>query len=267
MNYIEPLINLFNEMSPYLLLGFFFAGLLHVLVPKKIYSTYLSHNDFRSVLYSAIFGIPLPLCSCGVIPTAMSLRKEGASKGAVTSFLIATPQTGVDSILATYSVLGLPFAVIRPIAALVTALFGGLASNYSLKNEEADTALCSDETGTSSQRTGTNKCMQIFRYGFVDMLQDVGKWLLIGLLIAGLITIFVPDSFFSQFASTPLLNMLIVLVFSIPMYLCATGSIPIAAMLMLKGLSPGAALVLLMVRLTIHLCTSHFILPAWRLAL
>ena len=106
--HMYEILRLVNEMSPYLLLGFFVAGLLHVFVPGSLYSRYLSGADLRSVLLAALFGIPLPLCSCGVIPTAMSLRKEGASKGATTSFLIATPQTGVDSILATYSILGLP---------------------------------------------------------------------------------------------------------------------------------------------------------------
>ena len=109
-------------MSPFLLLGFLLAGLMHAFIPGQIYSRYLAKPTFSSVLYSALFGIPLPLCSCGVIPTAMSLRKEGASKGAVASFLIATPQTGVDSIIATYSLMGLPFAIARPIIAFVTAL-------------------------------------------------------------------------------------------------------------------------------------------------
>ena len=116
---------LVNEMSPYLLLGFAFAGLLHSFVPASLYRRYLGKNSFSSVIWAALLGVPLPLCSCGVIPTAMSLRKEGASKGATTSFLIATPQTGVDSILATASLLGVPFAILRPVAALVTALFGG----------------------------------------------------------------------------------------------------------------------------------------------
>ena len=126
---IQEIWALVNEMSPYLLLGFGFAGLLHAFVPTAMYRRYLGGNDFRSVLWAALIGVPLPLCSCGVIPTAMSLRKEGASKGATTSFLIATPQTGVDSILATGSLLGLPFAILRPVAALVTALLGGVAVN------------------------------------------------------------------------------------------------------------------------------------------
>ena len=119
---MDGILHLINEMSPYLLLGFLLAGLMHAFIPGQYYSKYLSKPSFKSVINAALFGIPLPLCSCGVIPTAMSLRKEGASKGAVASFLIATPQTGVDSILATYSLMGWPFAVIRPIAALATAL-------------------------------------------------------------------------------------------------------------------------------------------------
>ena len=121
---------LVNEMSPYLLLGFAFAGLLHSFVPASLYQRYLGKNSFSSVIWAALLGVPLPLCSCGVIPTAMSLRKEGASKGATTSFLIATPQMGVDSILATASLLGVPFAILRPVAALVTALFGGGVVTY-----------------------------------------------------------------------------------------------------------------------------------------
>ena len=115
---MQELIHLINEMSPYLLLGFLMAGVMHAFIPRVVYNRYLSGRGFRSVLNAALLGIPLPLCSCGVIPTAMSLRREGASKGATVSFLIATPQTGVDSIFATFSLLGLPFAIIRPLAAL-----------------------------------------------------------------------------------------------------------------------------------------------------
>ena len=134
--YIKPFFNILNEMSPYLLLGFLIAGVLHSFVPQKIYQQHFSKNNFKSVLYSTLFGIPLPLCSCGVIPTAMSLRKNNASKGATVSFLIATPQTGVDSILATASLMGIPFAIIRPFAALFTALVGGTLVNIFNKNEE-----------------------------------------------------------------------------------------------------------------------------------
>ena len=124
-NYWDALVIMMAEMAPYLLLGFFFAGLLRAFVPKTIYNKHLAPRNMKSVIKAAALGIPLPLCSCGVIPTTVSLRKEGASHGACTSFLIATPQTGVDSIAATYSLMGLPFAIIRPVAALFTALFGG----------------------------------------------------------------------------------------------------------------------------------------------
>lgn len=242
------IIHLLNSMAPYLLLGFLLAGILHAFVPARLYHRHLGRPNFKSVLYATLVAIPLPLCSCGVIPTAMSLRKEGASKGAVISFLIATPQTGVDSILATYSLMGLPFAIIRPIAALATALFGGILSNRLEKKYTADaeTAPASADAGQPIPASWTGKVGAALRYAFVEMMEDIGKWLIIGLVIAGLITVYVPDTFFQQYAGSPLLSILLVLVCAIPMYLCATGSIPIAIALMLKGLSPGAALVLLM---------------------
>ena len=122
-------LTVINEMSPFLLLGFLIAGILHVFVPKKFYSRYLSRDNKLSVVWAALLGVPLPLCSCGVIPTAIGLRKERASKGAVASFLIATPQTGIDSILATFSLMGLGFAIVRPAAALITGICGGLLVN------------------------------------------------------------------------------------------------------------------------------------------
>lgn len=245
--FFTTLWQLTNEMSPYLLLGFLMSGLLHAFMPRKLYSNYLAKPTFGSVFKAAAFGIPLPLCSCGVIPTAMSLRKEGASKGAAVSFLTATPQTGVDSIAATYSVFGLPFALIRPIAALFTALLSGVLVN---RFETADNAL-TDATATPAveempQQGFVSRLKSTFDYGFVSMVQDLGKWLVFGLIVATVITMFVPDDFFMSFSDYPLASMLLVLLLSIPMYLCATGSIPIALALMLKGLSPGAALVLLM---------------------
>lgn len=244
---MKEIFELINGMAPYLILGFLLAGLMHAFVPNTLYRRYVGQNSFRSVFNAAMLGIPLPLCSCGVIPTAMSLRKEGASKGATISFLIATPQTGVDSIIATYSLMGLPFAVVRPIVALATALFGGCLVNK-LDNTLNETVISETEESTTGtpHRSFGEKLKTAFHYAFVDMMQDIGKWLVVGLVVAGLITVFVPDSFFAVFADKPLLSMLLVLAFAIPMYLCATGSIPIAVALMLKGLSPGTALVLLM---------------------
>ena len=250
---MNEIFDLINKMSPYLLLGFFLAGVMHAFVPNTLYRRYLGGSSFRSVLNAAILGVPLPLCSCGVIPTAMSLKKEGASKGATVSFLIATPQTGVDSIIATYSLMGLPFALIRPLAALITALFGGQMVNWFDKKDSPAAASAASGSGPKvageSSKTGMTfgkKVVSVFKYAYVDMMQDIGRWLIVGLVVAGLITVFVPESFFALFADNSLLSMLIVLLFAIPMYLCATGSIPIAVALMMKGLSPGTALVLLM---------------------
>ena len=196
MDYVNAFVSMLNGMSPYLLLGFFIAGVLHAFVPSAIYSRYLAGTGLRSVATAAAFGIPLPLCSCGVLPTAVALRRSGASRAASTSFLIATPQTGVDSIAATYSMMG--------------------------------------------------QVRETFKYGFFDMMQSIGRWLLIGLVVAALITVLLPDDFFSTYARWPLLNMFVIVLVAVPMYVCATGSIPIAAALMLKGMSPGCALVLLM---------------------
>lgn len=249
---MQQILNLINEMSPFLLLGFFLAGVMHAFIPSMVYSRYLGGKGFRSVLYGALFGVPLPLCSCGVIPTAMSLRKAGASKGATTSFLIATPETGVDSIAATYSLLGLPFAILRPIAAFCNALLGGWLINRFADDDapveisEADTKCSCGCDHDEHHDTFFGKLREALKFGFVEMMQDIGKWLLVGLLVAGLITVFVPDDFFALFRGNTQLSMLLVLCLAIPMYICATGSIPIAVALMLKGLTPGAALVLLM---------------------
>lgn len=241
--FLKPLLDLLNEMTPYLLLGFLIAGILHEFVPRRIYSDKLSRNNFSSILWATLFGIPLPLCSCGVIPTGTSLYREGASKGATVSFLISTPQTGVDSILATASLIGIPFAIIRPVVAFVTAITGGLLVNR-FDRENANAAKRTADT--ASKKSFIAKIIGSLKYGFIDMIQDIGKWIIIGLVVAAIITVVLPDNFFVEFNDYPLLNMFVILAVSMPMYLCATGSIPIAVALMLKGLSPGAALVLLM---------------------
>ena len=242
---MNEIIHLINEMSPYLLLGFLLAGLMHSFIPGWYYTKFLAKKSFRSVINAALFGIPLPLCSCGVIPTAMSLRKEGASKGAVASFLIATPQTGVDSIIATFSLMGLPFAIVRPIAALLTAVFGGAMVNTTddCKEKPVET---SGKHNDHKHEGFIDKLREALEYAYIEMMEDIGKWLVIGLVIAGLITVFVPAEMFAIFNGNTLASMLLVLCIALPMYLCATGSIPIAVALMMKGLTPGAALVLLM---------------------
>lgn len=246
MEFIYSLINMLAEMAPYLLFGFLVAGILYAFVPQSFYRNHLSKPNLMSVIKAAIIGVPLPLCSCGVLPTAVSLRKSGASRGATTSFLIATPQTGVDSIAATYSLLTPAFAILRPVAALVSAAVGGCLVNHEDKdalkagNNEVDTI------DAPEAKSFGGKVVASLRYGYVEMIQNIGKWLLIGLLIAAAITVFVPDGFFTIFAQYPLLSMIAVVIIAIPMYVCSTGSIPIALSLMMKGLSPGAAFVLLM---------------------
>lgn len=287
---MNEIIQLITSMSPYLLLGFLIAGIMHTFIPGKYFHKYLSKKSFRSVINAALIGIPLPLCSCGVIPTAMSMRKDGASKGAVASFLIATPQTGVDSIMATFSLMGLPFAIIRPIAALFTAVAGGFLVNKGDKcchgqgNVEASSCCCHSHSHAEehacqchshshaeehscqchshshaeehscqchshaeghSHGCFFSKVKDALTYAYVDMVEDIGKWLVVGLVIAGIITTVIPTEYFAFFKDNTLASMLLVLLISMPMYLCATGSIPIAVALMMKGLTPGAALVLL----------------------
>ena len=249
MNYINnfgsEFLFILTEMAPYLLLGFVFAGLLHLLFPKKKVRKYMGQNNFRSILNAALLGVPLPLCSCGVIPTGISFYKHGASKASTVSFLISTPQTGVDSIFVTYSLLGLPFAIIRPIVAFVTGLFGGLIT----KRIDGSSAEIQPENGDNSDVMPKGvypKLKEMFRYSFIEFLQDISNWLIIGLLIAALISVFVPNDFFADKLPNNFVGMLVILVIAIPVYICATASVPVAAVLMLKGLSPGAALVLLM---------------------
>lgn len=275
---MDQFIRLVCEMSPFLLLGFLLAGVMHAFIPVSLYGRCFAAPGMRSVVWAALFGIPLPLCSCGVLPAAMSLRREGAGRGTTVSFLIATPQTGIDSIVATYYMMGLPFAIVRPLAALVTALLGGcLTDAAGSKRSASATDRSYDEKslgaagggkmeggekrGDKRGETHENNhdgcrrsrferffagLMEALRYAYVDMMESVGKWLVVGLVVAGVLTVAVPDSCFELFSDNSLMSMLLVLCLSVPMYLCATGSIPIAVALMMKGLTPGAALVMLM---------------------
>ena len=231
-------------MAPYLILGFFIAGILHVYVPKGMFTKWFGKNNLKSVIYASLMGIPLPLCSCGVIPTGISLHKEGASKGATVSFLISTPQTGVDSIMVTYSLLGLPFAVLRPIIALITGVAGGWMVNKTIKNLNEN---INKQAITNVKDTTEKGFRRVFAYAFDEFLQEIADWLIIGLVLAGLIAVLIPGDFFqSAIFKNEWISMLIVLVASVPFYVCATGSVPIAAVLLLKGLNPGAVLVFLM---------------------
>ena len=241
--FLKDFAKILSEMSPYLLLGFFFAGLLYAFIPRDRIERYFNGKPLKSSVLASLFGVPLPLCSCGVIPTGTAFYKNGASKGGTISFLMSTPQTGVDSILATFSLMGLPFAIIRPFAALMTGITGGLITSVATKNEPDNRAL---QNHHAQPKTLVQRVGDVFRYGFVEFIQDISKWLVIGLVAAAIISALIPDDFFELLNLPPIVQMVLILAVSIPLYICATGSIPLAAVLIMKGISPGAAFVFLM---------------------
>jgi uncharacterized membrane protein YraQ (UPF0718 family) len=243
--YGKELVSLTIEMAPYLMLGFLFAGILYAWFPTHKMVKYLGKNNSASVFNAALLGVPLPLCSCGVIPTGVSFYRNGASKGSSVAFLISTPQTGVDSIMVTWSLLGWPLAVIRPIVALITGMFGGILTNFSVKRDLKKNPPSEPEIPLTTEAKKVS-ILEMLRYAFVDFMQDIVKWLTIGLLIAALMAVIIPDDFFLRYLSNDYISMLMILLVSVPLYVCATGSVPIAAVLLMKGLSPGAALVFLM---------------------
>ncbi len=240
---VEESARLFLKMAPYLLLGIGFAGIIKLLVPEESVSKHLGGKGFPSVLKATLFGIPLPLCSCGVIPVAVSLRRQGAGKGASLSFLISTPTTGVDSILATYSLLGWVFTIFRVVASFVSGVICGFLVNIFAGDEVyAEDEVHGCCSCCSQKKTGLRDA---FRYAFIELLGDIGKWLILGTLLGGLVMAVVPGDFISSFLGSPFLSMILMLLIGIPIYVCATGSIPIAAALIAKGMSPGAGLVFL----------------------
>lgn len=237
---------LLMDMGPYLLLGFFFAGILHEFVSTEQIARHLGKGNFSSVLKATIFGIPLPLCSCGVIPPTMALRKAGASRGAVLSFLVATPTSGVDSIAATYSLLGLPFAVYRLFAGFLAAMFTGLSANLLDRKPDSPSKQEQNHPHSHMAKDILSRSKRVLHYAFIELLSEIGKWLLFGIFIGGVITFLLPEDFFGGILKPGLLTIAIMVLISVPIYVCATGSIPIAAALMMKGLNPGAAFVFLL---------------------
>ncbi|MCD6384693.1 SO_0444 family Cu/Zn efflux transporter [Candidatus Sumerlaeota bacterium] len=244
---------LFIEMSPYLLFGFLIAGILNLLIPSQRISRHFAGSNLRAVLKSTVLGIPLPLCSCGVIPVATHLRKQGASKGSVLSFLIATPTSGVDSILATYSLMGLLFTAFRVVVSFFSGILAGVLTNFLTVEEKpekeygiADNCPFCDVVVPHTHSL-SEKIKKVGHYAFVDLIADIGVWILIGVGIGGMIGYLVPVHIFERYLSNPLIAYPLMFVLGIPIYICATGSIPIAASLMLKGMTPGAALVFLIV--------------------
>ena len=243
MTFANNLWDLMLELAPWLFAGTAVASLLHIFLPKNFVSRRLGGGGMSEVTRAVAFGIPLPLCSCGVIPAAMSLKKEGGSDGASVGFLISTPQTGVDSILVTSSMLGWPFALFKVFAALITGLIGGLLverSNFSA--EPTSTKL----TGSDNAAGATADWREAFRYGLNELIYPIWRWLVIGMLVSAVVTTWIPQDQFAAFANGGLWTLLIMVGISMPLYVCATASVPVAASLVASGFPEGAALVFLM---------------------
>jgi uncharacterized protein len=239
------------EVSPFLLLGFAIAGALRVLLPENWITRRLGGKGAGPVIKAALLGVPLPLCSCGVIPAALGLRKEGASRGATLSFLVSTPETGVDSIAVTYAILGPFFAVLRPVTAFVNAVICGLmADSFGGPDEgpppEPDTCACCGEEGKDHRHSRAERVRGALHFAYDDLLRDIAGWLLLGLLLAGVIGAFLSPELVKDHIGSEWVELLLILLVSIPLYICATASTPVAAALVLAGFSPGAALVLLL---------------------
>lgn len=245
-------------MAPWLVIGFLIAGMVGVLMPREWAEKAMGKaKGWKGVLNAVLIGVPLPVCSCGVLPLTQALRKSGASKGAAAGFLISTPQTGIDSILATYSLMGPLFAIMRPVAAFFTGIVGGAIVNL-VADEEPAAPAPSEPKGHCCCCCCHGKAKQeevkkpIFIVASLkkswELFREVVRPLLIGLAIAAVVTAFVPENFFAKtFGGNDYLAMPAMILIGFPMYVCSTASIPIAASMIAKGLTPGAAFVFLMV--------------------
>jgi len=245
----------------FILFGLVIAALIRAFISAESIVKYLGKNNMKSVLLAALFGVPLPLCSCGVVPTAMGLRKQGASKPATVSFLITTPESSIDSIAITYALIDPLMTVFRPVAAFITGVIAGACEIIFGKKERTDEKHehecphCSSKMPTGELNRCNDphahslkeKISSGFRFAFVDLLSDISRWFLVGILIAGFISFAMPNTFIENYLGEGWRSMLIMLAVGLPLYVCATASTPIAASLILKGMSPGAALVFLLV--------------------
>lgn len=252
--------SMIQESALYVLFGIFVSGMLRVFMKPEAVARHLGEGRIRSVLKAAVLGIPIPLCSCGVLPAAVSLKKQGANKGATTAFLISTPESGVDSMALTYALIDPLMTVARPAAAFVTAAGAGMAQNlidYKSRDNQVVPDLscpvdhcCDGVDCLPSVHRNHHSMGEKFRAGIAfavnDLWGDIALWFFFGILLAGVITVVFPSELMSRHLGGGLASMLIMLVMGIPLYICATASTPIAAALILKGVSPGAALVFLL---------------------
>ncbi len=242
---------LLDAMSIYLLVGLLLAGILKQIIPDDFISKHLGKSSIGSVIKATLFGIPLPVCSCSVIPLAQSLRKEGASKGAVQSFLISTPITGVDSILATFSFFGLIFTIFRVLSSIIISIIVGLIQNFVEKDDKKMEGIkeevscdCHCSCSTSKEKKSFS-IKEVFIYSYITLAKDMVNPLFIGLILGAIFTTFVPKEYSSLLFDNQFLTYIIIILFSMPLYVCATASLPLAAAFMLSGMSGGAAFIFL----------------------
>jgi uncharacterized membrane protein YraQ (UPF0718 family) len=246
--------HIFTDAAPYVIFGFLAAGLIKAIIPEEAVARHLGGRSTLAVIKASLFGIPLPLCSCGVIPAAIGLRKQGAGRGPSAAFLVSTPESGVDSIAITWALLDPVMTIVRPIAAFITGTLTGILINL-LPEEtteletESESCGCHETCCDSEVPTKaplTTRMMAGLHYAFGELLKDIGGWLLLGVLVAGLVATLIPDGFFEMLFEYQAASLFLMLLIGIPLYMCASASTPIAAALVLKGLSPGAALVFLL---------------------
>jgi uncharacterized membrane protein YraQ (UPF0718 family)/copper chaperone CopZ len=243
--FLREMWGLCLEMAPYLLLGMLVSGLISIFIDSSFIFKHIGQKNAGSVLKSTLFGIPLPLCSCGVIPVAATLRESGASKGATVSFLVSTPQTGVDSIFLTYGMLGPMFALFRPLAALASGFFSGIVINNF--DHDMHHHLSESDNDPKTKDSLHKRIISGVKYGFLTLPADIVIPLTQGLVVAAAIAILIPPQFIAEhFSSSNLIQYTMMLAVSLPIYVCATASIPIAVVLMAKGITPGAAFIFLM---------------------
>ena len=251
------------DSGPWLLLGLAVAGMLKEFLPEEKVFRHLGKDDLRSVTIAAVAGAPLPLCSCSVVPAAIALQRAGASKSATTSFLIATPETGADSVGATWALMDPLMTIARPIAAVLTAILSGSAVAALVKSGKveaapppmavaqvaAEAACCHAQDAApvrAAKPSIGRRLLNSLKYGYGTLSADLAPWFLFGFALAGVITVRVPDAWFGDSFPLGWPAMCAMLIAGMPMYVCATASTPIAAALVAKGLNPGAALVFLL---------------------
>ncbi len=252
---------LLEQSALYILLGLLVGGLLKIFLSPDYVAAHLGKGKFISVFKAALLGVPIPLCSCGVLPAAAQLKRQGANNGATAAFLISTPESGVDSIALSWALLDPIMTVARPLAAFISAFTAGLMENLfayredvveplrSLKILPSRTTGCRNDCSCEVQNTKTGlwgSFKQGMRYAVTDIWGDLAGWFFVGIVIAACITVLVPDDLIAQHLGGGIGSMLLMLLFGIPMYICATASTPIAAALIVKGVSPGTALVFLL---------------------